>query len=215
VEYKIARFKELLLNENLRQNLVSRKTTREDLQRHIEDSLAIARFLNLAGQKIVDIGSGAGFPGLILGMAFQEIELVLIESDQKKSFFLQSVISDLGINNISVIPQRAEEIGRHNIYRESFDLAISRAVAPINVLAEYAIPLLKVGGELVLWKGKSFQEEIDKAKQALEILGGELKRVEEYDLGDERKRVLVFIGKVKPTAKGFPRRTGIPAKRPL
>ncbi|MEN6350246.1 MAG: 16S rRNA (guanine(527)-N(7))-methyltransferase RsmG [Syntrophomonas sp.] len=215
MEYNVNRYKGLLLEENTRQNLVSRRTIDQELDKHIEDSTIILNYFSLTGNKILDIGSGAGFPGLILAIYCSEAEFTLLESDQKKSGFLENAIKELNLQNVRVVRQRAEEMGHIEKFRACFDICTSRAVASMNILLEYGLPLLKVGGRLMLWKGRDYQEEIERAKQALEVLGGKVNEIIPYNLMCERDRAIVVVEKSEATPEKYPRRVGIPNKRPL
>lgn len=212
---KMEKFVELLQAENQKQNLVSRKTGPEELEQHIQDSLQVLAWFPLAGCDVIDIGSGAGFPGLVLAIGCPECRMTLVESDLKKSGFLQQVSMELDLKNVGVIRARVETLGQDEQHREQYDVCTSRAVAGMRVVLEYGIPLVKVGGRVLLWKGSSYRQEIADAQQALSVLGGELGAVYLYNLMQERDRALVEIKKVLATPEKFPRRTGIPAKKPL
>lgn len=215
MEYNVNRYIEMLTQENQRQNLISRKNTAYEIDKHIEDSLKIRDVLDLTGEKLVDIGSGAGFPGMIIAMNCPQAEITLVESDLKKSQFLKEVTWELELTNVEVICARVEELGQDNRYRGNFSLCSSRAVASMNILLEYGLPLLCSGGRMLLWKGRNYQQEIDQAQNALVILGGLLEDIYHYTLMEERDRAIVIVRKEKPTPEKYPRRVGIPAKRPL
>ena len=215
MEYNVNKYIEMLTLENQKQNLISRKNTAYEINKHIEDSLKIKDILDLTGEKLVDIGSGAGFPGMIIAMTCPQAEITLVESDRKKSQFLKEVSRELELTNVEIICARVEELGQDNRYRGSFSLCSSRAVASMNVLLEYGLPLLCPGGRMLLWKGRNYQQEIDQAQTALAILGGLLEDVYCYTLMEERDRAIVIVRKEKPTPEKYPRRIGIPAKRPL
>ena len=215
MEINVKEFMRLLLLENQKQNLVSRRSTKEELQQHVKDSLKILEMTCLDGLEVVDIGSGAGFPALVLAIYSPQASFSLVESDQKKSAFLERVIRELGIGNVRVLTARAEALGRGQEHRGFYDICTSRAVAPVRVMLEYGLPLLKIGGSLLLWKGPGYLQEIEEAGTALKILGGKVNRVFLYQLGQKRERSIVEVGKEEPTPEKFPRRVGIPAKRPL
>jgi len=208
-------FLDLLLAENEKQNLVSRKTAREELSKHWHDSLAIMQIMSLRAKSIVDIGSGAGFPGMVLAIACPDSRITLIEADLKKSQFLNKAIQSLHLNNVEVIRERVEVLGQSARYRAAFDICTSRAVAPLNVMAEYSLPLLRLQGKAIMWKGRNYQEELNEAQNALSVLGGDLEDIYSYELMGERDRVLLVINKAQDTPQQYPRRTGIPSKRPL
>lgn len=215
MEYNVKKFKTALQAENERHNLVSRKSLAEDLDKHIEDSLKIISLVDLDRQKGVDIGTGAGFPGLIMAMALPNTNITLVESDLKKSAFLRQMAVDLPLNNVQVIKTRAEEMGHDPNYRASFDFCTSRAVTSTDVLLEYGIPLLKVGGKLFLWKGRNYEHELDKATNALQVLNARVINIYHYTLMINLDRTIVVIEKQADTPEKYPRRTGIPTKRPL
>lgn len=211
---KLDRYVELLACENEKINLVSRRCTREDLERHCEDALVAARWFQFNGNDIVDVGSGGGFPGIPLAIANPSGKFTLVEADLKKSDFLRLVVRELLLENVEVVRERAETFGQCEKGREKFDVAVARAVAGLNILAEFALPLVRVGGVFIAWKGRNYAVEIEEARDALEILGGKVERVRTYVLL-ESERHLVEIRKVSSTPERFPRRVGVPAKRPL
>lgn len=215
MEYNVNKYRAALLAENERHNLVSRKSLEEDFDKHIEDSLQIFSYFDLTGLKGADIGAGAGFPGLIMAMARPDCYLTLIEPDLKKSSFLQRMKDELSLDNVEIKKMRVEEIGREAGYRAQLDFCTSRAVTSINVLLEYGMPLLKTGGKLYLWKGKNYEQELKQAENALQIFSAVVTDVWHYTLVKDLDRVLVVIEKRGPTADKYPRRTGIPTKRPL
>lgn len=215
MEYNVKRFIELLSEENKRHNLVSRKSFFEEVDKHIEDSLKILDFQELNHKKVVDIGSGAGFPALILAMKCVNSDFTLIESDLKKSMFLTKVKEELNLANLQVIRERVEIIGQDHLYRGSYDICTSRAVASLNIMLEYGLPLLKTNGEMWLWKGRNYSTEIEDAENALNILNGQVKQVHLYTLMEEKDRAIVIVKKEGETPKKYPRRVGIPTKRPL
>lgn len=215
MEIIVNRFIDFLFAENEKQNLISRQAGREDVLSHIEDSLAVLKFVELSGKRVIDIGSGAGFPAIVLAMHCPQTEFVLIESDLKKSTFLQSCREQLALQNVQIMRARAEEIGQDKRFRARFDYCSSRAVAAMNIMLEYGLPLLKTGGKLLLWKGINYQTEIDEAQKALQILKAEVEMISPYTLPGDKQRVIVVVKKEAETPLQYPRRTGTPAKRPL
>ncbi len=215
MEIYVKRFIQLLLTENEKQNLVSRKAGPEEIEQHVQDSLQLLEWAPLVDLDVIDIGSGAGFPGLILAMACPQSRVTLLESDLKKSGFLQMVIEELGLVNVRVIRERAEVLGQNRQYRNSFDVCTNRAVAAMSVVLEYGIPLVKLGGKIFLWKGRNFQQEIAEAESALEILKGKIEDVYLYNLMQDRDRAIVAVEKVGRTPDQYPRRVGAPTKSPL
>jgi len=206
---------EMLKEENKYQNLVSRKSLAEEIYKHVEDSLQLNQLIDISDKTLVDIGSGAGFPGLILAISHPDCKVTLVESDRKKARFLNNVTHELQLSNVTIATERAEVLGHQEGFREQFQLCTSRAVAALNVLLELSLPLLVVGGQAILWKGRNYQQEIDAAQQALQILGGIVVKKHHYNLLQERDRVLLVVEKTMPTPERYPRRPGIPTKRPL
>jgi len=215
MEYNVNKFKELVLKENTRHNLISRRSIKSELDKHIEDCLKLLEFVSITEEDVIDIGSGAGFPGLVLALFKPEAKFTLVEADFKKSLFLKIVKETMKLENVDVIRKRVEEIGQDEEYRNRFDICTSRAVASMKVVLEYGLSLIKVGGKLMLWKGRNYHKEISDAKKALQILGGSVENVYLYNLMDERDRAIVVVRKEKSTPVMYPRRVGIPVKRPL
>ena len=163
---------------------------------------------------MIDMGTGAGFPGIPLKIVFPKLNVVLADSLNKRILFLKDVIQELGLEDIEAVHGRAEELARKTEYRETFDLCVSRAVANLSTLSEYCIPFVKVGGKFVSYKSGSCEEEINSSKKAVQLLGGRITNVDKFELG-EASRSFVVIDKVKITAKRFPRKAGTPSKEPL
>jgi 16S rRNA (guanine527-N7)-methyltransferase len=166
--------------------------------------------------RVVDVGTGAGFPGLVLKILRPDIELVLVESVEKKAGFCRTVVDELGLKGVAVLTERAEALGQDPAHRESYDWAVARAVAAMPVLAEYLLPLVRVGGRALAQKGAGGPAEAQDAASAFETLGGALKSHREAHLpGLTEPHTLVVLEKLRPTPGNYPRRAGIPAKRPL
>lgn len=214
MEYNVKTYKEMLLEENKRHNLVSRKSLPEEIEKHIEDSRRLLNFVDLKGSKVADIGSGAGFPGLILAIYCPEGDFLLMESDLKKAGFLEAYITRSALKNCQVLRKRIEEAGQGEL-RSSFDYCCCRALAAMNVALEYGLPLLQPGGKLFLWKGRNYSREIEQAANALEILGGKVVDIFTYNLMAKRDRAIVVVEKERESPAKYPRRVGIPTKRPL
>lgn len=187
-----------------------------DIAEHCLDSISLlGLFCPLPQCLIVDLGSGGGFPGIPLKIFLPQVEFHFLESNKKKSGFLKRVIAKINLARSNVVTARAEEHGWQA--RGFYDLVLSRAVSPLNVLVEYSLPLLKVGGYLVAYKGKRAVKEIEESQAALEKLGGEVDRLYHYHLPliKNKERTLVLVKKMVITPKEFPRRTGVPRKKPL
>jgi 16S rRNA (guanine527-N7)-methyltransferase len=200
---------------NTRINLTSVTDDPDIIDKHFIDSLLIFRYWQIEqGSKVADVGTGAGFPGIPIKIYRQDIRLMLLESIGKKARFSEHIIARLKLENVDVVNDRAEVIARLPEYREQYDLVVARCVAELPVLAEYCLPLVSVGGKFVAYKGHRAEEEIRDAEAALRALGGQFERIERDDSCVDG-RALIFIGKVKETSKQYPRRSGMPKKRPL
>lgn len=206
-------FKELLLNYNKVCNLTSVCDDEGVIYKHFLDSL-VGEFLFPEGVEAVEIGSGGGFPSMPLKLYREDIKFTLIESTGKKCNFLNSVVDKLRLDCVKVLNIRAEEGAQDKNLREKFGVACARAVAPLRTLAEYCMPYVKVGGRFIAYKGDA-GEEINEAENAIKILGGEIERVEEYELPLCGKRTLVCVRKIKPTPPRYPRGQGRERKNPL
>jgi 16S rRNA (guanine527-N7)-methyltransferase len=178
----------------------------------IEDCLVLTDYLGNAG-KVVDVGSGAGLPGLPLKIARPELELTLVESDQDKAAFLVHACATLGLAGVEVVARRAEEVGHDPRFREAFDVAVARALAPLPVLAELCLPLVRVGGRLLAQKTE--REDVAAAGRAIEVVGGALKAVHASPSPARSAGTVVVIEKIQPTPAAYPRRPGVPARKPL
>jgi 16S rRNA (guanine527-N7)-methyltransferase len=178
----------------------------------IADSLVLLNHLGATG-RVVDVGSGGGLPGLPLKIARPGLDLTLVEADQAKAAFLVRACAALGLSDVVVVARRAEEVGQDPLYRESFDVAVARALAPMAVLAELCLPLVRVGGRLLAQKTES--EDMAGAARAIDAVGGELKRVVPAPSAARASGTIVIVDKVRPTPAAYPRRPGVPARRPL
>ena len=186
--------------------------------RHFIDSLSLIEVLNLEGfqGKVLDLGTGAGFPGMPLKILYPEIEFVLFDSLNKRIKFLEEVSTALSLDKISLVHGRAEEFARKPEHRENYDLVLSRAVANISTLSEYCLPFVKVGGSFVSYKTESIDEELAESGKAVSILGGKVEDVVRFELpNSDMKRSLLKIKKEKPCSKKYPRKAGVPSKEPL
>lgn len=202
---------------NERFNLTAITDERDIVIKHFLDSLVLlSRFTIPQGCTVVDIGSGAGFPGIPLKIVRPDISLILLESSLKKAGFLRHIINSLGLRDAKVVSERAEDFGQQKENREYFCLVVSRAVADLVILLEYALPLLRPGGRLICYKGKGVQEEVSRAGNALNLLGGRIEEIAEVMVPFlSAERYLVSVTKVAPSPETYPRRAGVPTKKPL
>lgn len=205
----------LLLEENKNINLTAIVEPKEIITKHFIDSLTILDYCK-EKDKLIDIGTGAGFPGIPLNLANKNLDITLVDSLNKRVKFLEEVIKKMKLSNINVIHARAEDIAKQNQYREHFDIATSRAVASLNILLEYLLPLVKCGGKCICMKGNNIKEEIEESRNALEILGGKIEKIEEIILPyTDIKRNIIIIKKIKKTPNKYPRKAGTPSKKPI
>lgn len=205
---------ELLVEKNKVMNLTAITEFEEVIEKHFLDSLQIAKYIELNGKSLIDIGTGAGFPGIPLKIAFPHLEVVLLDSLNKRIKFLDDVIRELGLGNVKTLHGRAEDFGKKVEYREQFDYCVSRAVANLSSLSEYCIPFVKKEGYFIPYKSGNIDAELSSANKAVFLLGGKLEKVERFSLEDSQ-RSFVFIKKVNNTAKKYPRKAGLPTKEPL
>jgi 16S rRNA (guanine527-N7)-methyltransferase len=208
---------ELLLEWNSRINLTAIREPEAIRLRHFADSLScLAATGELEGQRLADVGTGAGFPGLVLKICFPDMQLTLVESVGKKCRFLEEVVSRLTLQTVEILQERVEVVGRLPAHRERYDWAVARAVTQMPALVEYLLPLCRVGGSMLAQKGSSAAEETENAAWAIKQLGGDAAQVLQVSVpGEEASRFLVTVKKVRPTPSKYPRRTGVPTKQPL
>lgn len=214
---QFAAYAQLLLEWNQKYNLTAITDPDEIIVKHFLDSLSCLQVIRDRNPfSLIDIGTGAGFPGIPLKIIRPDISLVLVESVGKKASFCAKAIDSLQLDNSRIIQTRAEEIGQHPDHRESYDWAVARAIAELPLLLEYLLPLVKLNGRVLAMKGKDKQSEIKSSQNAMTALGGELYQVEKttlpYNFGE---RVLIVVQKIFPSPSKYPRRIGIPAKKPL
>lgn len=209
------KYMNLLLYWNEKINLTAIVDPKEIIVKHFIDSVTLSKYIPL-GTTLVDVGTGAGFPGIPLKILRDDIDITLLDSLQKRISFLNIVIEELNFRGIRTMHSRVEEFSKSSKYREKYDIATSRAVANMSTLAEYLLPNVKVSGEVLAMKGSSVEEELSKAKNAISILGGEIQKVEEFKLPKtDIKRSIVVLRKIKNTPPKYPRKAGIPAKEPI
>lgn len=210
-------FYEYLIEKNKVMNLTGITEFEEVLTKHFLDSLACVKAIDIKNVKnVIDIGTGAGFPGVPLKIAFPHLEACLLDSLKKRVNFLEEAFALLHLENISAIHGRAEEFAKNKTYREKYDLCVSRAVSNLATLSEYCLPYVKTGGCFISYKSGKVQEEAEQAEKAIKILGGRVKDIVYFNLPDsEIERSLVVIEKIKLTPGRYPRKAGTPLKEPL
>lgn len=205
----------LLQEWNEKVNLTAITEDNDIILKHFVDSLSIQEFLK-DGDSIIDVGTGAGFPGIPVKIANDTLNVTLMDSLNKRVLFLDEVINKLKLKDIRAIHARAEELGRDKNYREKFDVVTSRAVANLSTLLEYMMPFAKVGGICICMKGPNIEEELKNAQYAISKLGGKLEKIENFMLaGSDNERNIIVVKKVKNISNKYPRKAGTPAKEPL
>ena len=208
-------FMNLLIEKNKVMNLTGIIEPKEVILKHFIDSLTALKYID-KNNSVIDVGTGAGFPGLPLKIADNSLEITLLDSLNKRINFLNEVIEYTSLEKIKTIHGRAEDFGQNAEYREKYDTATSRAVAPLNILLEYMLPFVKVGGKCICMKGSNCDEEIENAKKTIKILGGEIEKIEKFTLpNSDNNRTILIIKKVKKIDKQYTRNAGVPTKKPL
>ena len=209
------KYMNLLIEWNEKMNLTAITEPKEIILKHFIDSLTILKYID-DNSKLVDVGTGAGFPGVPLSIMNPTLKITLVDSLNKRLIFLQEVVKELNLKNIEIVHARAEEFGQNKNYREKFDIATSRAVANLATLSEYLVPLVKIGGKIISMKASNAKEEINDAQKAIEVLGGKIEKIEEFDLPEsDIGRTIIIIDKNKCTPAIYPRKAGTPAKEPI
>lgn len=205
----------LLLQWNEKINLTAITDPNEIILKHFIDSMTIMSYLE-KNKNIVDVGTGGGFPGIPVKIVNEKINMTLLDSLNKRINVLKEIINTLNLDNISAIHARVEEFGQNKENREKFDIATSRAVAKLNILSEYMLPLVKVGGKCICMKGPDIEVEIEESKKAIELLGGKIDEIKKFTLPESNlERTIIVISKIKHTANKYPRKPGMPAKEPI
>ena len=208
-------YMELLIEWNEKMNLTAITEPKEIILKHFVDSLTIAKYIE-EGKSIIDMGTGAGFPGIPLKIYRKDVKVVLADSLNKRIKFLDEVIDKLKLENVETIHCRAEELGKNKQYREKFDYATSRAVANLSTLSEYLMPFVKLNGKCIFMKTIEVEEELEKAKKAIKTLGGKIEKVDKFEIPEsDLGRSIIIVKKEKITPSKFPRKPGTPAKEPL
>ena len=212
---KFYEYMKILIEWNEKINLTAIKDEKEIIIKHFIDSLTINKYIGNA-ESMVDVGTGAGFPGIPIKIVNKNLKVILVDSLNKRINFLNEVIEKLDLQNIKTVHARAEDLGKDKQYRESFDVVTSRAVANMTVLTEYLLPLTKIGGNCICMKGAEIEDELENAKYAIKLLGGKVDKVEKIEISDEHMgRNIILIKKQENTPNQYPRKAGIPLKKPL
>jgi len=211
------RLTQLLLAWNERMNLTAITDPAEIAIKHYLDAMTLKQVLpQVDGLHLIDVGAGAGFPGLPLAIAFPKLQTMLMDSTAKKLRFIDHAAESLGLDNVRTMHARAEDAGRDQLHRQAYDIVVARAVARLPILLEYSLPLCKLGGQVIAMKGASAFDETNAAAKAIDALGGELFAIEEITLPTlDNPRYLVVIDKVAVTPKRYPRKAGTPARQPI
>lgn len=209
------KYMKLLLEWNQKINLTAITDPKEIIIKHFIDSITISKYIN-QNENLLDVGTGAGFPGVPIKIIRPDVKITLLDSLNKRINFLNDVINQLKLENIYTVHSRIEEFGQNKKYREKFDNVTSRAVANLSVLSEYMIPLTKIGGKCICMKGNEIVEELEESKSSIKILGGKIRDIDEFKLPEtDIGRNVIIIEKESKTPSKFPRKPGTPTKEPI
>lgn len=213
---QLIKYYDMLIEKNKVMNLTAITEFDEFAVKHFSDCLSIKRIIDLQGESIIDVGTGAGFPGIPLKIVYPDIKLTLLDSLNKRLVFLSDVVEELQLKNVSIVHARAEEGARKKELREKYDIATARAVSRLSTLVEYCLPFVRVGGSFISYKASKAPEEIEEAQNAIKILGGQVKKTVDFKIGNEEmSRYLIQIDKIKSTSDKYPRAGGKPINSPL
>ncbi len=209
------KYMQLLLKWNEKINLTAITDEDEIILKHFVDSLTVLKYIN-ENDKIIDVGTGAGFPGIPIAIMMPNVKITLLDSLNKRINFLNEVIKELDLKNVETIHSRSEDCGKDILYREKFDISIARAVANLSTLSEYLLPFIKTGGKMICMKGSEIEEELKNAQYAIKVLGGKIIARDEFTLPEsDIKRNIIIVKKEQYTPKMYPRKAGLPAKEPI
>lgn len=209
------KYMQLLLEWNKKINLTAITDENEIILKHFVDSLTVLKYIN-EKDNIIDVGTGAGFPGIPIAIMMPNVKITLLDSLNKRINFLNEVIKELDLKNVETIHSRSEDCGKDMLYREKYDISIARAVANLSTLSEYLLPFVKIGGKMICMKGSEIEEELKNAQYAIKVLGGKIIARDEFTLPEsDIKRNIIIVKKEQYTPKMYPRKAGLPAKEPI